>query len=93
MALTANLTKKSVSLVQKDLWAVIFNFILLDGVIEVLNKDFSVNYRTGQTISYITQKFVNLIQEEINKYKSEQVIFNHPQLDNVVTAVKNNLIL
>lgn len=89
----ANVTKKSVNLIQKDLYNVVLNLSLMEGIVELLNKDFSERYRTGQAISTVTTKFTVAMQTEINKYKAEQVIFNNAQLDTAVTNIQNGLVL
>ena len=90
MALTATVTKKSVSLVQEKLYNVTFNLILTDTT-EVFNKDYSIKYRTGQNISTLTNKFIKLMQDDIDKYKAEQVIFNATQLNTAVNNVNSGL--
>ena len=90
MALTATVTKKSVSLVQEKLYEVTFKLILTDTT-EVFNKDYSIKYRTGQNISTLTNKFIRLMQDDIDKYKAEQVIFNATQLNTSVSNVNSGL--
>lgn len=90
MALTATVTKKSVSLVQEKLYEVTFKLILTDTT-EVFNKDYSIKYRTGQTISTLTNKFIKLMQDDIDKYKAEQVIFNATQLNTSLSNVNSGL--
>lgn len=89
----ANVTKKSVNLVQKDLYSITLNLSLTEGAVELLNKDFSERHRTGQAISTVTAKFTVAMQTEINKYKAEQVIYNHTQLNTAVTNIQNGLIV
>jgi hypothetical protein len=87
MALVATISKKSVTLVQHKLWEVTLNMILTDDV-EVLNKDYAVRYRTGDSVQAKAERFADMMQEDIEKYKSEQMIFNAPALDTVVTNVQ-----
>lgn len=89
----ATVTKKSVSLIQKDLYVITLNLSLKEGVVELLSKDFSERCRTGQAISTVTAKFTVAMQAEINKYKAEQVIYNHTQLNTAVTNIQNGLIV
>ncbi len=93
MTITVNVTKKSVSLIQKDLYAITLNLSLTEDLVEILNKDFTERYRTGQVISTVTAKFINSMQAEINKYKAEQTIFNRAQLDTAVINIKNGLVV
>ncbi len=47
MALTYTVTKKSVTKVQVGLFHIIHNLTCLDGAVEVINQDVSVEYRAG----------------------------------------------
>lgn len=89
----ANVSKKLVNLVQKDLYEITLNLSLKEGTVELLSRDFSEKYRTGQAISTVTAKFTAAMQAEINKYKAEQVIYNHTQLNTAVTNIQNGLIV
>jgi len=91
MALVATVTKKSVSKVMDKMWHILMNLILTDNSVEVINQDYSVRYRTGDSISDKTAIFINLMQYDIDKYKSEQNIFTHAQLDTAVTNVQAGL--
>ena len=59
---------------------------------EVLNKDFSIEYRTGETPSQKTAKVIEEMQIEINNYKSAKVIFDSTALNNAVTTINGGLI-
>lgn len=90
MAIVVTVTKKNVSLVQPSLWAITLTLTITDGA-TVITTDFSEKYRTGQSISSIISKFITVMQTEINKYKSEQTIYNHPQLDSAVSNIQAGL--
>lgn len=92
MAIVVTVTKKSVSLTQTSLWNITLTLTITDGA-TVINTDFSEKYRTGQLVSSITSKFITVMQTEIDKYKAEQVIYNHAQLDTAVTNIKNGLVV
>lgn len=96
MALSAIVTKKAVNYVQEKMHNIVFNLKLSDDTknpVEVINKDFTCQYQPGQSpeskVSFITKE----MQLEINRYKSEQVIFNASALDTAVINIKNGLIL
>lgn len=91
MVIVATVTKKSVSLIQPGLWNITLTLTITDGA-TVISKDFSEKYRTGQLVSFITSKFITVMQAEIDKYKSEQVIYNHPQLATVITNIQAGLV-
>jgi len=91
--MTAEITKVSVNLVMEKMWHITLNLKLMDGVDELLSKDFSERYRTGQTISEIVERFREDMQAEIEKYKSEQQISNNPQLATAITNLQNSLVV
>ena len=93
MVLTVTVTKKSVSLVMDKMWNVTLNMSLKDDLVEVLNRDYSIRYRTGDSIATKTAKFIELMQTDINKYKSEQQIYTASALDTAVTNVQNGLVV
>ena len=93
MALTTTITKKSVSLSMSKMWMITMNMSLKDGVVEVLNKDYSIKYKTGDSVSSKTVTFIELMQADINKYKSEQLIYNNIQLDTAVINVQAGLVV
>ena len=91
MALTATVTKKSVTEVQDKLWNVTINMILKDGTTEVLNKDYALHYRPGDSIAAKQATWIAMMQADIDKYKSEKTIFNAAALNTVVTNVGSAL--
>lgn len=93
MALVATVTKKPVSLSMPKMWMITLNMSLKDNDVEVLNKDYSIKYRTGDLIPNKEAKFIELMQADINKYKAEQLIYNNIQLDTAVTNVQAGLVV
>ena len=93
MVLSIIVTKKQVTFIQTNLWLITLNFVLNDRITDVLNKDVSVKYRTGQAIAHINQEFINIIQKEVDNYKSEQFLLTHTQLNNRVILIQNNIVL
>lgn len=91
MALTPTVTKKSVTQSMNKMWNITLNLSVMDGVDEVINKDFNLRYRTGQDVAVRVKTIGVEMQDEIDSYKGEQVIFNHAQLDTAVTWINNNL--
>jgi hypothetical protein len=65
----------------------------LTNSVEVLNKDYSVKYRTGDDISLKTDLFIKQMQKDIDNYKSEQAIFTNAQLDTAITTVQEGLVV
>ena len=91
MALTATVAKKSVTYMMPNMWAVSINVVLSDGGSEVWDRDYSVRYRAGDDIETKTVKLIEMAQADIDKYKSEQMVFNAPAFDDVVTNVQTAL--
>ena len=91
MAIIATVTKKSVTEVQHKLWNVTLNMVLTDNSVEVINKDYSVKYRTGDSVAAKQSTWVAMMNADIEKYKSEKTIFNAAALATVVTNVGSAL--
>lgn len=83
MALTSVVvTKKSVSTVMDGQWLITWTLEGFDGAVPTLGPlDFSEDYKTGDNISRIEVGFIELIQDTIDRYKKEQLILNHSQMD------------
>jgi hypothetical protein len=93
MALSVSITKKSVTRQQDKLYNISVNMSLKDGVTEVLNQDFSIRYRTGDNIANKKAELQAKIQEVIDNYKAEQVLFNAVAFTNMCTNIQNGLTL
>lgn len=91
MALTTEVSKISVIKIQPKLWQIVLKLKCVDNTIEVINEDFIARYRTGQSIDDIIGDLIVLMQHEIDKYKSEQVIFTNTGLDTAVTSIQSQL--
>ena len=91
MALTAIVSKKSVNYAQPKLHIITFNLVLKEDTVEVLNKDISCQFAAGDTPSQKVVLITNLMQEEINNYKSAKAIFDSSILNTAVTNIQNGL--
>ena len=91
MAYIINVSKVSVSETMRGMWNIVLKLTYTDGVEEVINQDFSIRYKQGQSITIKVQEIKEKMQEAINDYKAEQVIFNHAQLDAALTWLQDNL--
>ena len=91
MALISTITKKSVTEVQSKLWNVTLNMVLTDNSVEVLNTDYLLKYRPGDSIAAKQATWIVMMQADIDKYKSEQNIYNAAALNTVVTNVGSAL--
>ncbi len=91
MALIPTVAKKSVTEIMNKMWSIILNLSVTDGEMEIINKDFLLKYRSGQNIEIKVKEILEKMQEAINDYKSEQIIFNHVKLDDAIIYLNNNL--
>ena len=91
MTLTATVTKKGVTYMMPNMWSVSINVVLTDDAVEVWDRDYSVRYRAGDAIAAKQAKLIEMAKTDIDKYKSEQMIFNAPAFDDVVTNVQTAL--
>lgn len=91
MALVATVTKKSVTKIMDKLCNISMNMTLTDDAVEVINKDYSVWYRPGDSIAAKEAGLIAMMQVDIDKYKSEQAIYNNAALDTAVVNVQAGL--
>ena len=91
MTITAVVTKASVTEVQEKLWNVVLNLVLKDGTVEVLNKNYALHYRPGDSIAAKKNAWIAMMQTDIDAYKSEQAIYNAAALNTVVSNVGSAL--
>lgn len=88
MVLVSTVSKANVIKTQDKMWNVSMNMVLTDDGVEVINKDYSVRYRTGDSVAAKELEFISLMQIDINKYKSESVIYNAHAFSTIVTNVE-----
>ncbi len=97
MALIVEVTKVSVTEQMDKLWNIVLKLRLLDDVpdpdVEVFNRNYSIRYRTGEDIANKEAKLRVTMQEAVDDYKAEQVIFDHAKMDTMVTNLNNNLVV
>ena len=86
---------KKVSVISKgerfknDFHTITMNLKVLDGVIEVINKDFSIDYKSVHALSDKLPEMTERMKEEIDKYQAEKTILN--QLDAEALKIKTSL--
>jgi hypothetical protein len=93
MALLATVTKKSVTTSQAKLWSITFNLKVLDGAAEVINQDFSCEYRQGDVPSSKVNEIKEKMQAVIDNYKSSKAIFDNALLDTATSAIQSGVTL
>ncbi len=92
MALIILVTKKGVMKQMDGLWNITLNMTCTESGLEKINKDFSTHYGTGQDPELAIKKLQVSMQEAINNYKAEQVIFNHTKLTAGIGYLNTNLV-
>lgn len=97
MALTIQVTKISVLEQMDKLWNITLKLRLLDDIpdpnVEVFTKNYSIRYRTGEDIADKEAKIQVMMQDDIDDYKTEKVIFDHAKMNTMVTNLNNNLVV
>ena len=72
--LTVEVTKVGISERMEGLFTVTINLRCIAWGNEVINQNFTENYRPGDSIEHVMGKISEKMQDVINKYKNEQVI-------------------
>jgi hypothetical protein len=93
MALTATVTKKNVTTIQPKLFSIVFNLVIKDANVEVINRDFSCEYHTGDDPASKVAEVKEKMQIVIDSYKAEKVIYNAAALNTAVTNIEGGLVL
>ena len=93
MVLVATVTKEAVNKNITNVYDVIMNMVLTDDAVEVINRDYSIRYRSGDAIGGKTNELIAQMQEDIDDYKAEQVIYNAAAFDTAVATVQAGLVV
>ena len=92
-ALTATVTKVSVNIPQLKLYIITLNLKVSDGVTNVIDQNFTQEYRTGESVAGIVNKFQAQMQDVIDKYKLEKSLLDNAQLNTAITNITGGLVL
>ena len=93
MVLVVTVTKQGVTQVMNDLWNVTLNMTLTDDSAEVVNKDYSLHYRPGDSLGDRRDAWIAMMQADIDEYKSEQEIFDMMAFTIVSGMVEDALVV
>lgn len=91
MALVATVSKTSVKTVMGGLYTMTFNMVLTDGDKEVLNKEYSIKYRTGDSIPSKKKAITSMMQRDIDDYKMGNDILKKPAMDKLAMNIGKSL--
>jgi len=92
MALTISLTKVSVSEPQRGMVVLTVNMTCLDGAEKVIDRDFTVMKKDAVSLATVKKRLHAAMQEEIDRYKREQKIFNLAAVDDAIADVEASLV-
>ena len=91
---TITVTNVQVNQSMKGQYSVIWELKGFDeSEIELFSGTFSEDYKTGDSPTRVVAGFTQQMQDYIDKYKNEQNILNHAQMDTSVTNVQAALIV
>ena len=91
MALTVEVEKSIVAEIMPKAWSISLLIILREGTAIVVEEKVSEPYKIGYNIPDIGARLKVKAQAIIDKYKSEQLIYNNPTLDTVIATIQFEL--
>jgi len=89
MALTPVVVKTSVTEVMSKMWSVSMTLTITDDSGPGFSRQFSQNYKEGNDLVDLYFAFLADMRDAIDKYETEQALYNSVQFDNLVTALQN----
>jgi len=91
--LSKTVSKVSVKLTQPKFYIITFNLKVSDGVVNVIDENFPVEYRTGEDVASKVAEVVEKMQLRIDTYKTEVALLANAALDNAVNTISGGLTL
>lgn len=88
---TIKVEKVSVSKQMDKLYSITLKLTYLDEGVELLSKNFTQRYKTGDDISLKIAEIKDEMLEEINELKVKNNILNNEQLDSAVSKLQTDL--
>ena len=92
MVVEISVSKVSVTKVRDKLYTIVLNLTATENAVELINKDFSQFYRTGDAPATVVNRFYSDMQNAIGDYISAQNIYDAAALDNAITTLEGNLV-
>jgi len=93
MVLEATVTKKSASKDATGIYSISMNLILTDDAIEVINQDFAQTHNSANNISVARDEIMAKMQDAINKYKENKIVYDSVAFTDAVTYINTNLVV
>ena len=91
MAFVHTVTEVSAKEQMEGLRNLIVNLTCEDDEVEVINKNFSKRFRTGQDPEIRIKELLIEMQNEINNYFDEKTIMASQKLNDAIDYLQNNL--
>lgn len=73
------------------MYAVTLKLTVTEGATELINQDFTVNHKIGNSVAYTVARFLGAMQGCINEYQAEQNIYNAAALDSAIETLEGGL--
>lgn len=93
MALEATVTKKSASKGATGIYSISMNLVLTDDTVEVINQDFAQVHNSANNISVARDEIMTKMQDAIDEYKENKVVYDSAAFTNAVTYINTNLVV
>ncbi len=87
MAYTSTVTKQKVTK-QQDGFMISVSVVINDGEKDVISKQFSKRHYSGDPIEEVEPYLEKKINDEIDKYKSEQAVLVQSQFDGICASLQ-----
>lgn len=90
MALVKTISKSAVTKIDEGLYGISVKLLLEDASVSVIDQDFTAKYKTGDDPLAVIKGLREQIQDAIDAYKEEQVLYNHQKFtDGVAWLISN----
>lgn len=93
MVLEATVTKQSASKDATGIFSISMNLVLTDDAVEVINQDFAQVHNSANNISVARNEIMARMQDAIDEYKENLVVYNSAAFTDAVTYINENLVV
>lgn len=90
--MTVIITKISVNEAMPGLYYITLKLEIVEGVV-LYSNNFTVKHRIGNPVADTVNKFKNLMQADIDKYKREIQIFNASSFNTAIITLQGQLVI
>jgi hypothetical protein len=93
MALSVSVAKKDVVTTQDKLYTITLEVVLSDTGGAGFIRQYSCDYRTGESIASKKQGLINTIQVDIDMYKAAEALSKNAALATAISEIQSGLVL